>query len=131
MGADEKAPAPWLVFGAMVRTAILGAGEPGTRPESVSLEEEGFEELGSGQLIETFTRHLMVWIDTFQQEGFRPVAEHYLERLGTEEPVERSIDGFGNLLTRRKGKLDTTKQELLPALAKLDWYDPVERGLKL
>lgn len=130
-GADEKATAPWLVFGAMVRTAILGAAEPGTRPGAGSLEEEGFEELGSGQLIETFARHLMVWIDTFQQEGFRSVAEHYLERLGAEEPVERSIDGFGNLLTRRKGKLDTTKQEFLPALAKLDWYDPVERGLKL
>jgi biotin-(acetyl-CoA carboxylase) ligase len=130
-GAGEKETAPWLVFGAMVRSAILGAGEPGARPDAVSLEEEGFEELGSGKLIETFARHLMVWIDTWQQEGFRPVAEQYLERLATEESVERSIDGFGNLLTRRKGKLDTTKQELLPALSILGWYDPVERGLKL
>jgi biotin-(acetyl-CoA carboxylase) ligase len=129
--ADEKSVPPWLVFGAMVRAAIMGIGEPGARADAASLEEEGFDELGSGRLIETFARHLMVWIDTLQQEGFRPVAEHYLERLPSDEPVERSIDGFGNLLTRRKGKLDTAKRELIPALKKLDWYDPVERGLKL
>jgi hypothetical protein len=116
--ADEKEPTPWLVFGAMVRTAIMGAGEPGTRPDSAALEEEGFDELGSGRLIETFTRHLMV-------------SEHYLKRLPAETPVERSIDGTGDLLERPKGKLDTSKRRLIPALEKLDWYDPETRGLKL
>ena len=57
--------------------------------------------------------------------------EHYRERVPVDEPVERSIDGFGNLLTRRKGKLDTTKRQLLPALEKRDWYDEESRGLKL
>lgn len=129
--ADEKSPPPWLVFGAMVRTAILGGEEPGLRPESAALEEEGFDELGSGRLIETFARHLMVWVDVMQQDGFRPIAEHYLQRLPSPEPVERSIDGAGNLLTRPKGKLDTRKQQLVPALAKLEWYDAESRGLKL
>lgn len=129
--ADEKATPPWLVFGAMVRTAILGAGEPGTRPQSAALEEEGFDELGSGKLIETFARHLMVWADVFQQDGLPPIAEHYLQRLPASEPVERSIDGVGDLLTRPKGKLDTKKQKLVPALDKLEWYDAESRGLKL
>jgi hypothetical protein len=129
--ADEKIQPAWLVFGAMVRTAILGAGEPGARPQSAALEEEGFDELGSGRLIETFARHLMVWIDVFQQEGFRPIAEHYLQRLPADIPVERSIDGVGDLLTRPKGELDTRKQRLLPALQKLEWYDAGSRGLKL
>lgn len=129
--ADETAPPPWLVFGAMVRTAIMGAGEPGARPDAAALEEEGFDELGSGRLIETFARHLLIWIDTWQTEGFRPIAEHYLERLSVDAPVERSIDGFGNLLTRKKGKLDTVKQPLVPALQKRDWYDAESRGLKL
>jgi hypothetical protein len=129
--AEEKAPPAWLVFGAMVRTAILGADDPGARPESAALEEEGFDELGSGRLIETFARHLMVWSDVVQQDGFRPVAEHYLRRLPADAAVERSIDGAGDLLTRPNGKLDTKKQKLLPALDRLDWYDAESRGLKL
>jgi biotin-(acetyl-CoA carboxylase) ligase len=129
--ADEKSPPPWLVFGAMVRTAIMGAGEPGSRPDVASLEEEGFDELGSGRLIETFARHLLSWIDVWQTDGFLPVARHYLERLPADESVERSLDGLGDLLTRRKGKLDTTKQQLVPALKKRDWYDAESRGLKL
>lgn len=129
--ADEKAPPPWLVFGAMVRTVIMGGEEPGLRPQSAALEEEGFDELGSGRLVETFARHLLMWVDTFQQEGFRQIAEHYLQRLPAESAVERSIDGIGDLLIRPKGKLDTTKQRLLPALEKRAWYDAEARGLKL
>jgi biotin-(acetyl-CoA carboxylase) ligase len=129
--ADEKATAPWLVFGAMVRTAIMGAGEPGSRPGAAALEEEGFEELGSGQIIETFARHFLSWVDSWQQDGFAPIAQHYLERLGVDEPVERSIDGVGDLLTRKKDKLETTKQKLVPALEKHTWYDAESRGLKL
>jgi biotin-(acetyl-CoA carboxylase) ligase len=129
--ADEKQPPRWLVFGAMVRSAIMGGDEPGARPDVASLEEEGFDELGSGRLVETFARHLLTWTDVWQQEGYRPVFEHYLGRLEADEPVERSIDGFGNLLIRRKGKLDTSKKQLLPALEKRDWYDEDSRGLKL
>jgi biotin-(acetyl-CoA carboxylase) ligase len=128
---DEKSPPAWLVFGAMVRTAIMGAAEPGSRPQSAALEEEGFEELESGRLIETFARHLMVWVDVFQQDGFSPVAEHYLKRLLGDTGKEYSIDGVGDLLVRPKGKLETRKQKLLPALEKLDWYDAESRGLKL
>jgi hypothetical protein len=128
--ADEKSPT-WLVFAAMVRTAIMGAGEPGARPDAVALEDEGFDELGSGRIIETFARHFLSWVDTWQQEGFAPVAKHYLKRLSGDEALEYSIDGVGDFLARRKGKLDTTKQKLIPALEKLAWYDAGSRGLKL
>jgi biotin-(acetyl-CoA carboxylase) ligase len=127
----ENAVPPWLVFGAMVRAVIMGAGDPGLRPDAASLEEEGFDELGSGRLIETFARHMMAWIDTWQADGFQPIAKHYLERLPSEEPVERSIDGTGDLLVRKKGRAETTKRALVPALAKRDWYDREGRGLKL
>src|SRR5215470_8649462 len=59
-GADENDPPAWLVFGAMIRTIAMGEGEPGLRPLSGALEDEGFDDLGSGRLIESFTRHLMV-----------------------------------------------------------------------
>lgn len=127
----ETAMPSWLVFGAMVRAVIMGGGDPGLRPDAASLEEEGFDDLGSGRLIETFARHMMAWVDTWRVDGFQPIVKHYLERLPSEEPVERSIDGIGDLLTRKKGSLETTKRRLVPALEKVDWYDRAGRGLKL
>src|SRR6267142_3070379 len=59
-GADENAPPDWLVFGAMIRTVAMGEDEPGVRPLSSALDEEGFDDLGSGRLVESFARHLMV-----------------------------------------------------------------------
>ena len=47
-GADENEPPAWLVFGGMIRTVAMGEGEPGLRPLSSALDEEGFDELGVG-----------------------------------------------------------------------------------
>ena len=61
--------APWLVFGAMIRTVALGEDEPGLRPLSSALEDEGFDGLGSGRLVESFARHLMSAIDAWQERA--------------------------------------------------------------
>ncbi len=60
--AEDETP-DWLVFGAMIRTVAMGEAEPGLRPLGSALEEEGFDDLGSGRLVESFARHLMVGID--------------------------------------------------------------------
>ena len=44
----------------MIRTVSMGEGEPGLRPLVAALEEEGFDDVGAGQLVESFARHLMV-----------------------------------------------------------------------
>ena len=105
------------------------------RPRSVdwydaTLEDEGFADLGSGRLVETFARHLMALTDAWQESGFGVVAESYLSRLRGEPDVERMIDGAGDLLVRRKGKLDVKKHRLLPALAQPSWLDPATGGPK-
>ena len=46
--ADEDEPPAWLVFGGMIRTVAMGEHEPGVRPLSSALDEEGFDDLGSG-----------------------------------------------------------------------------------
>ncbi|TMJ90808.1 MAG: hypothetical protein E6G78_04830, partial [Alphaproteobacteria bacterium] len=46
--AHEDKPPAWLVFGAMIRTFAMGEEEPGLRPLSAALEDEGFDDLGSG-----------------------------------------------------------------------------------
>ena len=71
----------WLVFGAMIRTVATGADEPGLRPLAAALEEEGFDDLGSGRLVESFARHLMVALDAWQEGGFAAVAKSYLQWL--------------------------------------------------
>src|SRR5262245_38452137 len=66
-GADENGTPEWLVFGAMIRMVAMGEGEPGLRPLGSALEAEGFDDLGSGRLVESFARHLMVATDAWQE----------------------------------------------------------------
>jgi biotin-(acetyl-CoA carboxylase) ligase len=115
-GADEDAPPPWLVFGAMIRTVSMGETEPGLRPLASALEEEGFGDIGSGRLVESFSRHLMVAIDAWQESGFGGVAKSYLQRLapprdpspaGAEGKIggmHCDIDQNGDLLVRRMNR---------------------------
>jgi hypothetical protein len=127
-GADENEPPAWLVFGAMIRTVALGAEEPGLRPLSAALEEEGFDDLGSGALVESFARHFMVAIDAWQESGFGEVAKSYLARLAPESGLRRDIDDNGDLLVRRLGKVDVERRSLERALAEPSWLDPASGG---
>ena len=127
-GADENAPPAWLVFGAMIRTVAMGEDEPGLRPLSSALDDEGFDDLGSGRLVESFARHLMVAIDAWQEKGFGEVAKNYLARLAPEPGLRRDIDDNGDLLVRRMGKAEAERRPLLRALAAPSWLDPATGG---
>ena len=127
-GASEDEPPPWLVFGAMIRTVSMSDAEPGLNPLVAALEEEGFTDLGSGRLVESFARHLMVHIDAWKEHGFAAVAKEYLRRLPTETGVRRDIDDNGDLLVRRVGKIAAERRKLLTALAKPSWLDPKTKG---
>jgi biotin-(acetyl-CoA carboxylase) ligase len=127
-GADENAPPPWLVFGAMVRTVAMGEEESGLHPLAAALEEEGFDGLGLGALVESFARHFMVAIDAWQEQGFGAVARSYLERLPPESGVRRDIDDNGDLLVRRMGNADVERRSLERALVQPSWFDPESGG---
>src|SRR5215203_6072138 len=79
-GSEDERP-DWLVFGAMIRTVSLAEDEAGLRPLSSALDAEGFDDFGSGRLVESFARHLMVAIDAWQEQGFAALAKNYLARL--------------------------------------------------
>jgi biotin-(acetyl-CoA carboxylase) ligase len=125
-GADEDEPPSWLIFGAMIRTVAMGEEEPGLRPLSAALDEEGFDQLDSGRLVESFARHLMVAIDAWQEQGFGEIAKGYLPRLAPEAGVRRDIDDNGDLLVRRLDKVE--RRALLGALAHPSWLDPATGG---
>jgi Biotin/lipoate A/B protein ligase family len=127
-GADENAPAGWLVFGAMIRTVGLGEEEPGLRALAAALAEEGFDDAGSGRLVESFARHLMVTIDAWTEKGFAEVSKGYLPRLVPEKGTWREIDENGDLLVRRIGIAEVERRPLVPALAAPEWLDPQTGG---
>jgi len=126
--AREIDTPPWLVFGGMIRTVSMTGNEPGLNPLVTALEEEGFNDVLSGHVVESFARHLMVAFDSWQGGGFGAVAKSYLERLPREQGVRRDIDDNGDLLIRRMNKADVARQKLLPRLEQAVWFDPVAKG---
>jgi biotin-(acetyl-CoA carboxylase) ligase len=131
MGAKEDEPAPWLVFGAMIRTVALGEEEPGLRPLSAALEDEGFDDFGSDRLVESFARHLMTMIDTWQDAGFGEIAKNYLARLAPAEGgkgIRREIDENGDLLVHRIAGKEPVRHSLISALSRVSWLDPDTGG---
>jgi hypothetical protein len=134
--AEDDVP-PWLVFGAMIRLHPASDSEPGHDPGVTNLAEEGFgglaEEGESGlvsqRLIESFARHFMVAVDSWQERGFAAVAKSYVERLTPAKGLRRDIDDNGDLLLRRMAS-DTAndlaeRRSLIEALAHPAWRDPV------
>lgn len=122
--ASEDEPPAWLVFAAIVRVAFTDVVEPGRVPNAAALDEEGFEGGGPALIVETFARHLMRQVDIWQHQGFGPVAADYVARLARERPADRlSLDGAGNLVTRRiVGDLES-RSDLLAGLRAVAWLD--------
>ena len=127
-GIGEDETPPWLVFGAMIRTVSMTGSEPGLNPLVTALEEEGFSDAMSDQVMASFARHFMVAIDAWHEHGFGAVARSYLERLPVEKGLRRDIDDNGDLLIRRMGKTEVERKKLLPGLAKPAWFDPAAKG---
>lgn len=127
-GVKEDETPPWLVFGAMIRTVSVSGIEPGLNPLVTALEEEGFTDAMSDKVLESFARHFMVAVDSWQEKGFGAVAQSYLERLPRESGLRRDIDDNGDLLVRRMGQAEVDRKQLLPRLAAPAWYDPARRG---
>jgi len=138
VGAPEDQPPEWLVFGGMMRTAVVRnresgiSLEPGSWSIGTALEVEGFEAIDPGALVESFCRHLMVHVDAWAERGFRKVGREWLARLPGDKSLKRGIDGNGDLLVHAIGKEGAAeRRDFLAALAKADWYDPESREPKL
>jgi biotin-(acetyl-CoA carboxylase) ligase len=126
-GADEDAVPDWLVFGCMIRTVSM-TDEAGLHPLETALDQEGFEEHGAAALVESFARHLMVAIDSWEQDGFGAVMKEYLPRLSPEKGARRDIDENGDLLVRWIASDQVERRALVPALEAPSWYDARRGG---
>lgn len=127
-GIKEDETPPWLVFGGMIRTVSMTGIEPGLNPLVTALEEEGFTDVLSTQLVESFARSFMLTVDAWQEGGFAAVAKNYLARLPVEQGLRRDIDDNGDLLLRRMGKVEVERRALLPRLERPAWFDSSSKG---
>lgn len=61
----------WLVIGAEVR--IADRGEGGRTPDETALHAEGCGDLGPLDLVESWARHALLWIHSWQEDGMAPL----------------------------------------------------------
>src|SRR5499426_2323246 len=69
VAAEDQIP-PWLVFGGMIRTVSMTGVEPGLNQFVTALEEEGFSDVMSVHLVESFARNFMHIMDAWLENGF-------------------------------------------------------------
>jgi biotin-(acetyl-CoA carboxylase) ligase len=126
-GANEAEPPPWLVFGAMIRMVSMASDGSGLRPLATALEDEGFGDVASDRLVESFGRHLMRAIDHWREAGFAAIANDYLSRLDRKSGVRHEIGDSGELLVTCIGK-PVERHRLPPDLATPSWLDARSGG---
>ena len=79
--SGEPVPA-WLVVGLALRLRLdSDAAEPGRTPDRTALMEEGFGEVTAAEIVETFARHFLHWVNRWQAEGLAPATRHFRARL--------------------------------------------------
>jgi hypothetical protein len=114
----------WLVFGATIRTVAMGEEEAGGRTLGAALEEEGFDDVGSGRLVESFARHFMSALDAWYEQGFGELAKNYLGRLSPKKGLRHDIAENGDLVFGGLGESKSERRSLVGALARPSWLDP-------
>ncbi|GHF44014.1 biotin/lipoate--protein ligase family protein [Seohaeicola zhoushanensis] len=69
---DPEAVPGWLVVG-LDLTLIRLAEAPGETPDVTSLYDEGCAEVDPVGLLEAYARHMLVWLNRWDDEGNRPL----------------------------------------------------------
>ncbi|MEL6679955.1 MAG: biotin/lipoate--protein ligase family protein, partial [Pseudomonadota bacterium] len=60
---DPAREVPWLCLGLDVALKMEAGREPGYDPDRTTLAEEGCGDIGATQLLESWSRHMLVWIN--------------------------------------------------------------------
>lgn len=92
--ADDPVP-EWAVLAVDVAmTPRADAPEPGMMRQRTTLFDEGCGELTTGGLLESFSRHFLLWTNRYVSDGFRPIADNWLPRAAKRgETVELRFGG--------------------------------------
>ncbi|MEE9194754.1 MAG: biotin/lipoate--protein ligase family protein [Alphaproteobacteria bacterium] len=114
-----KAPA-WLIIHASVNIDIPLPEAWDVDNPITSLKSLGFEDITATGLLENYSRHLLTWVNRWEDDGFGPVHSQWLNHVPNRgEPLEieiggkritgvfRDISDDGALVMEAEGKLRT------------------------
>ena len=134
--ADAGAVPDWLVVSVdLGMHPATAADEPGRTPDLTTLADEGCGELAYLDVMGSFSKHFLTWLNIWEDEGFRPVHESWIERAedrevprrlaGEEAEVTiRGMDEDGNLIVAsNEGRVSA-----LPLVDVVDLADPPGKG---
>ncbi len=78
----------WLVIG--WELALLQTSDaPGNTPDITALYDEGCADVSAIQLVESWSRHMLTWLNRWQEDGNAPVHGEWLGLLrGVGEPLD-------------------------------------------
>jgi Biotin-(acetyl-CoA carboxylase) ligase len=114
----------WLVIGIAVQ--MTGSAEddaPGVELEYTNLAEEGCGEVAVPKLVEAFSRHMLLWLDRWQEEGIEPVRRAVLHNLRDKQfNIEPNGDAW------RQDGATKTWRGLREALRRPSWVLPEPVG---
>lgn len=77
---ESDAVPDWMVVGLQIAIKLDLTADPGVAANRTSLAEEGIVDVGAVDLLESFSRHFLFWINRWQDEGFAPVKTAWLGR---------------------------------------------------
>ena len=80
--SDANAHPNWLVIGIEVPFLPVG-GEPGDNPNQTCLHEEGCVNITPMALLESWSRHTLLWLNYFLDSGFERVHNEWRPRCDT------------------------------------------------
>ncbi|MCG7519583.1 biotin/lipoate--protein ligase family protein [Ruegeria sp. Ofav3-42] len=84
--SDPQAEPDWLVVG--WELALLQTNEaPGETPDVTALYDEGCADVSATQLVESWSRHMLTWLNRWQEDGNAPLHAEWMGLLnGVGEP---------------------------------------------
>ena len=126
--SDQQEVPDWLVIAVEITLQFNpDADEPGHDLDRTALIEEGCEGLTAVEFISSCSRHFLTWLNIWQNDGFRPVHQNWLERMagrdaaiavplaGAEPVIVKGLDEDGGLLYA-SGNGQTKSVPLLSAI---------------
>lgn len=95
---DPDSIPDWLVVGIQI-PLWLATENPGETPDVTALYAEGCADLDAVQLLEGWSRHTLVWINRWSDEGAAPIHTEYSGLLYKTANIVGTDESFGALRT--------------------------------
>ena len=107
----------WMIVNAVVRLAASERDHEkwaeSARVEQTTMKEEGGGFISRTRFIESSCRHFLVWVNRWQDDGFRPLYDNWMQRLEASTPIDFEgseqaewvgLDEDGGALVKLDGK---------------------------